>query len=50
MVVTPRGFLGDVNDFVRNPYGTTHFTRADGSRPVDESGAVAAQTGLFVAV
>jgi NAD(P)H dehydrogenase (quinone) len=42
MVVTP-GFLGEVDDFVRNPYGASHFTRADGSRPVDDDALAAAR-------
>lgn len=42
MVVTP-GFLGEVEEFVRNPYGASHFTRADGSRPVDDAALAAAR-------
>jgi NAD(P)H dehydrogenase (quinone) len=42
MVVTP-GFLGEVDVFVRNPYGASHFTRVDGSRPVDDAALAAAR-------
>jgi NAD(P)H dehydrogenase (quinone) len=43
LVVTP-GFLGRVDDFVRNPYGASHYTLADGSRPVDDAALRAARS------
>jgi NAD(P)H dehydrogenase (quinone) len=36
LIVTP-GFLEHADEFVRNPYGASHYTRADGSRPVDKA-------------
>ncbi|MEE6168555.1 MULTISPECIES: NAD(P)H:quinone oxidoreductase [unclassified Mycolicibacterium] len=42
LVVTP-GFLREADAFVRNPYGASHYTRADGSRPVDEPALDAAR-------
>jgi NAD(P)H dehydrogenase (quinone) len=36
LIVTP-GFLGHADEFVRNPYGASHYTRNDGSRPIDNA-------------
>lgn len=50
ILVTP-GYKGDVDAATRNPYGATHFTRSDGSRPVDDAARNAARLqGRRVAV
>jgi NAD(P)H dehydrogenase (quinone) len=42
VIVTP-GYKGHVNDSDRNPYGASHVTGADGSRPVDDAALEAAR-------